>query len=88
LLATLIADTAPAELRGTAFGVFHLITGAVLLLASVLAGALWDMAGPKAAFLAGATFATLTLAGLLRIRGRLDRIGELPEALTNRVFCS
>jgi MFS family permease len=71
LLATLIADVAPAELRGTAFGVFNLMTGVALLVASLIAGALWDMAGPQATFLAGAAFAVLTLAGLLVIRGRL-----------------
>jgi len=73
LLATLIADAAPAELRGTAFGVFNLMTGVALLVASLIAGALWDMAGPQATFLAGAAFALLTLAGLLVIRGRLGR---------------
>ncbi|MEO5759827.1 MAG: MFS transporter, partial [Mesorhizobium sp.] len=71
LLATLIAETAPAELRGTAFGMFNLLTGSALLLASVIAGALWDMAGPQATFLAGAVFTLLTLAGLVPIRGRL-----------------
>ncbi len=71
LLATLIADVAPAELRGTAFGVFNLMTGVALLVASLVAGALWDIAGPKGTFLAGAGFALLTLAGLLVIRRRL-----------------
>ena len=72
LLATLVADAAPAELRGTAFGVFNLITGVVLLLASVVAGALWDVSGPQATFLAGAVFTLITLVGLLPIRHRLD----------------
>jgi len=71
LLATLIAETAPAELRGTAFGVFNLVCGLALLAASVIAGALWDASGPQATFLAGAVFATLTTLGLDRIRGRL-----------------
>lgn len=71
LLATLIADTAPPELRGTAFGMFNLITGVALLVASVVAGALWDMAGPQGTFLAGAAFTVLTLVGLFAIRGRL-----------------
>jgi MFS family permease len=73
LSATLIADAAPAELRGTAFGVFNLMTGVALLVASLVAGALWDMTGPQGTFLAGAAFALLTLAGLLVIRGRLGR---------------
>ncbi len=72
LLATLVADAAPAELRGTAFGVFNLITGVALLLASVIAGALWDIYGPQATFLAGAAFTIITLVGLLPLRHRLD----------------
>jgi len=71
LLATLIADTAPTELRGTAFGMFNLITGVALLIASVVAGALWDITGPQGTFLAGAAFTLLTLAGLFVIRARL-----------------
>lgn len=72
LLATLIADTAPAELRGTAFGMFNLVTGVALLVASVLAGFLWDQFGPQATFLAGAVFAVVTLVGLLPVRARLS----------------
>lgn len=71
LLATLVADVAPAELRGTAFGVFNLATGAALLVASVLAGLLWDRHGAGATFLAGAGFAALALVGLLAVRRRL-----------------
>jgi MFS family permease len=67
LLAALVADAVPAELRGTAFGVFNLITGLALLLASVVAGALWDIAGPQATFLAGAAFTILTLIGLIAV---------------------
>src|SRR5262249_51520629 len=51
LLASLIAETAPSELLGTAFGVFNLITGLTLLVASVTAGALWDVAGPHGTFI-------------------------------------
>lgn len=71
LLATLVADAAPPELRGTAFGVFNLVSGVVLLAASIIAGALWDIAGPEGTFLAGAAFATLALFGLLAARQRL-----------------
>jgi MFS family permease len=70
LLAALVADTAPVELRGTAFGMFNLVTGVALLAASIVAGALWDWAGPKATFLAGALFSTLALAGLVGLMGR------------------
>ena len=73
LLATLVADAAPPELRGTAFGMFNLITGLALLLASVIAGALWDIAGPQGTFLAGAGFAVMATGGLLSIRGRLRK---------------
>ena len=64
LLAALVADTAPADLRGTAFGMFNLVTGVATLAASIIAGTLWDMAGPRATFLAGAGFVTLALLGL------------------------
>ena len=57
LLAKLVADRAPATLRGTAYGVFNLATGVALLLASVTAGLLWDSVGPSATFIAGAVFA-------------------------------
>ena len=71
LLATLVADVAPPELRGTAFGMFNFLGGLALLAASIIAGALWDMTGPQGTFLAGAAFATLALGGLLVARGRL-----------------
>lgn len=66
LLATLIADVAPADLRGTAFGIFNLVGGIALLIASVVAGGLWDHYGPQATFLAGAAFSIIALLGLLR----------------------
>jgi MFS family permease len=65
LLSALVANAAPAELRGTAFGVFHLVTGVALLLASVIAGMLWQKIGPEGTFLAGAMFAAVALVGLL-----------------------
>ncbi len=65
LLSKLVADTAPAELLGTAFGIFNLVSGGALLLASVIAGSLWSVAGPSATFLAGAAFATIAATGLL-----------------------
>jgi MFS family permease len=75
LLATLIADTAPAELRGTAYGVFNLMGGLALLFASVLAGALWDSMGSQATFIAGAGFTTLAVVGLGLARWRLPSLG-------------
>ena len=68
LLITLVATAAPSDLRGTAFGVFNLVTGGVLLLASVLAGFLWTTYGPAAAFQAGAVFSAIALIGLLAHR--------------------
>jgi len=70
-LSTLVADTAPADLRGTAFGVFNLVSGLVLLAASVIAGALWSVAGPQETFIAGAGFAGLALVALLLARRRI-----------------
>jgi len=68
LLSKLVADTAPADLRGTAFGVFNLASGVALLLASVVAGALWSRWGAPAAFAGGALFAALAVIGLLLYR--------------------
>lgn len=76
LFATLVADASPQELRGTAFGMFNLVTGIAMLAASVVAGALWDLIGPQATFLAGALFAVLTVLGLLPVRRRLDGRNE------------
>ncbi|MDD5248743.1 MAG: MFS transporter [Rhodocyclaceae bacterium] len=64
LLATMVADTAPADLRGTAFGFFNLVSGVAMLAASLLAGLLWDRLGAPATFYAGAVFCLLTLGGL------------------------
>jgi len=61
LLARMVADTAPAELRGTAFGVFNLVSGMAMLLASVVAGVLWTQLGAAYTFYAGAAFCVLTL---------------------------
>jgi MFS family permease len=76
LLSTLVADTAPQDLRGTAFGVFNLVSGLALLLGSVLAGVLWDSMGSAATFLAGAGFAVLTLLGLAAVKPDQRRHGE------------
>ena len=68
LLSKLVADSAPEKLRGTAFGLFHLISGVALLLASVIAGAMWQVYGAPATFFAGAVFAAVTACGLLVYR--------------------
>lgn len=65
LLATMVADTAPADLRGTAYGFFNLMSGVAMLIASALAGLLWDQFGATATFYAGATFCGIALVGLM-----------------------
>jgi MFS family permease len=68
LLSAMVADAAPAEIRGTAFGVFHMMTGIMLLAASLIAGLLWDQVGPSATFYAGIAFTVAALAGLIAVR--------------------
>lgn len=65
LMSALVANAAPHHLRGTAFGLFNVVSGLVLLVASALAGYLWDRLGASAPFAAGAAFAALTLVLLL-----------------------
>jgi len=64
LLATMVADRAPPDLRGTAYGFFNLTGGVALLVASVLAGALWDRLGAASTFYAGAAFCAAGLVAL------------------------
>ena len=72
LLARMVADTAPAELRGTAFGVFNLASGVALFIASAAAGAVWERFGATQTFLVGAAFGALALLLLgLRPSGRM-----------------
>ena len=61
LLATMVADTAPADLRGTAFGLFNLVSGVAMLVASVVAGWLWETQGASFTFVGGAIFAVMAL---------------------------
>jgi len=63
LLAALVADEAPTNLRATAFGVFNFVSGITLLAASMIAGALWEIVGPNATFMAGAAFTAIGLVG-------------------------
>jgi len=79
ILATLVADSAAPELRGTAFGMFNLVTGVALLAASIIAGGLWDAFGAETTFLAGALFACVTIAGLIPLHGRLAKGGKLAK---------
>jgi MFS family permease len=80
LLAALIADTAPANLKGTAFGMFNLATGIVVLIGNIAAGFLWDSYGSRMTFLVGAAISLLALSMFafasvrhrLFVRNRLD----------------
>ena len=74
LLSALVAAVAPPELRGTAFGVFNLVSGGALLVASALAGLLWDLAGPAWTFYAGAAFTLAAWIGMLMRRRDLPAL--------------
>jgi MFS family permease len=69
LFATLVADTSPPDLRGSAFGVFNLVMGVMMLAASVVAGALWGAFGPRGTFLVGAGFTLVALLGFAIVHG-------------------
>jgi len=74
LLAALVAATAPEDLRGTAFGVFNLASGIALLVASAVAGALWQAIGPAATFTAGAAFTAIAWAALFVCSAHVPRL--------------
>ena len=76
LLAALVAGTAPSDLRGTAFGLFNLVCGIAMLVASVLAGALWQLFGPAYTFYAGAMFASIAWVGVARCRDAVSRLAS------------
>ena len=73
LLSAIVADRAPPHLRGTAFGMFNLVSGGATLAASLIAGGLWDVAGPRGTFLAGAVFTGLALVLLPWLGGGFRR---------------
>jgi len=73
----MVANSAPKDLRGSAFGIFNLLRGLVLLAASVIAGLLWDQVGPQATFGFASVLAILTVVALrpnavARLRRRPD----------------
>lgn len=70
LLSAMVADVAPVDLRGTAYGVFSLVCGVVALLASLIAGLLWDKFGAPATFLFGAGFCVTAIVGLFLFSNR------------------
>jgi len=73
LLAALVANASPEDLRGTGFGVFNLVCGLALLVASTVAGWLWDAYGPAFTFYAGAAFTVLAGVGFLAYQMRVTR---------------
>ncbi|HOM29177.1 MAG TPA: MFS transporter [Deltaproteobacteria bacterium] len=77
VFSTLVAETCPTDLRGSAFGVFGLACGIAVLGASTLAGWLWDFRGPSAAFLAGACIVVFALVGFSAFGG-YARKGRMP----------
>lgn len=80
LLAALVADTAPADRRGTAFGLFNLVSGLAQLSASMVAGTLWEMLGPGSTFLTGALLASTALLAILPVRRALSTMpGDAPR---------
>ena len=76
VFASLVADTAPVELRGTAFGMLNLVTGLTILLASIVAGGLWDAVGPEGTFLAGAGIAIFALVAIIPLGRVLHRLRD------------
>lgn len=78
IFASIVADSAPPELRGSAFGFYNLALGIAMLAASVIAGALWDSYGPPATFLAGAVFTILSFIGYVIARSRDRPAGAHP----------
>ena len=82
LLATMVADTAPADLRGTAYGMFSLMSGIAMLIASILAGLLWDQLGASFTFYAGAIFCVIALIGLIKYQNDIstEKPFEVPKA--------
>ncbi len=80
LLATMVADNSPADLRGTAYGVFNLISGIAMLVASGFAGWLWDQYGAETTFYAGAIYSLIALLGLaVRWRSKVDNPIDVPR---------
>lgn len=65
VLSAMVADTAAENFRGTAFGIFSMISGIAILIASIIAGGLWEFFGPSAAFFSGAAFAAVALIGFI-----------------------
>ncbi len=79
LFASLVADNAPEDLRGTAFGVFNFAGGIAMLVASLVAGGLWDAYGAAASFVAGAGLTAVALIGLVLARDWVGKMSRDPS---------
>lgn len=84
LLATMVANASPVDLRGTAYGCFNLASGVAMLIASAVAGLLWDRFGPSFTFYTGAAFAALTMTGLAVRAWRQNRLRGSTEGPLQR----
>jgi MFS family permease len=73
VFAAMVANSAPSDLRGSAFGIFNMLRGVVLLVASVIAGLLWDQIGPQATFGFASVLALLTVVALWLSRRHLQQ---------------
>jgi predicted MFS family arabinose efflux permease len=56
-----VTDLVPAELRGTAFGIYNFTISVTILPASLLMGLLWDTLGAQYAFMVGAGLAVVAM---------------------------
>ena len=73
VFAAMVANSAPKDLRGSAFGIFNMLRGLVLLAASVVAGLLWDRFGSEATFGFASALALVTILALWLSRPYLRR---------------
>jgi MFS family permease len=71
----LVAEMAAGEARGRAFGLYYALTGALLLPASLITGALWQRISPAAALLTGAAIALVAAIALLEVVREPPRAG-------------
>ena len=78
ILASMVADTANPSYRGTAFGVFNLVSGLGLLLASAIAGALWDFVSPSASFVFGAVISILSVILIISFANKASAATSTP----------
>jgi MFS family permease len=79
LLAAMVADTTPPRIRGTAFGIFNLVTGVALLAGNLVAGLLWDHYGPSSTFFAGAGITAIALVVLVTLQSSGDSLRTRDE---------